>query len=275
MSADGQIILSDATRPSGRAIVGDDERIAFAYAPRETSLGNLTRLIVQDLGASIVSGAFDETGSLPVEAEICRMYSASRSVVREAVKVLNAKGLLSARPRRGTQVRPRTDWNLLDPDILQWMLRLSPEPCLVEDLCRARRAFEPAAAAEAARTATGDQILSLHASLGLLRAEISREERTVEALVQFVANVLAVSNNPFIANMTPVSDAGIRILARLGGASIDMDRASLAAYETGVDAIVAGNQADAEAAFRDAVNAAIDAACVAGSPSAAADLMTT
>ena len=80
---------------------------------------NLTKRITQDLGVAIVTGQYSTTNPFPIEAELCRQYGASRPVLREAVKMLTAKGLLSARPRHGTWVEPEERWNLLDPDVLQ------------------------------------------------------------------------------------------------------------------------------------------------------------
>ena len=77
---------------------------------------NLTHRIVQDLGIAVVSGQYSKDNPFPVEADLCRQYGASRSVLREAVKMLTAKGLLRARPRQGTWVQPEENWNLLDPD---------------------------------------------------------------------------------------------------------------------------------------------------------------
>src|SRR5688572_17468668 len=83
---------------------------------------NLTYTIVEQLGQSIVTGTYSPKKSFPIEAQLCKQFSASRSVLREAVKMLTAKGLLAARPRQGTWVEPENEWNLLDPDVLRWLL---------------------------------------------------------------------------------------------------------------------------------------------------------
>ena len=87
-----------------------------------TSLGrNLTYGMLDHLGKMIVTGGYDER-PFPTEAELSIQHSVSRSVTREAVKMLTAKGLLSARPRQGTIVQPSSSWNLFDADILRWLL---------------------------------------------------------------------------------------------------------------------------------------------------------
>src|SRR6202046_2671841 len=83
---------------------------------------NLTYSIANQIGIAIVTGVYSADNPIPIEAELCREYGASRSVLREAVKMLTAKGLLGARPRQGTWVQPEESWNLLDPDVLRWLL---------------------------------------------------------------------------------------------------------------------------------------------------------
>jgi DNA-binding FadR family transcriptional regulator len=83
---------------------------------------NLTYSIANHIGIAIVTGVYSADNPIPIEAELCRQYGASRPVLREAVKMLTAKGLLGARPRRGTWVQPEDKWNLLDPDVLGWLL---------------------------------------------------------------------------------------------------------------------------------------------------------
>src|SRR5215469_13024195 len=112
---------------------------------------NLTHSIVQNLGIAIVTGNYSVKKPFPVEAELCKHYGASRSVLREAVKMLTAKGLLGARPRQGTWVQPEENWNLLDPDVLRWLLERKPWIDLLIEFTQVRLAIEPAAAALAAQ----------------------------------------------------------------------------------------------------------------------------
>jgi len=112
---------------------------------------NFTHSIVQELGIDIVKGTFSEKNPFPVEEELCRRFGASRTVLREAVKMLTAKGLLSARPRQGTRVLPEASWNLLDPDILRWMLEKKYCSTLLIQFNEVRLAIEPQAAALAAK----------------------------------------------------------------------------------------------------------------------------
>src|ERR1700726_1275276 len=127
------------------------ERILPMTAPVRGQ--NLTHSTANSLGAAIVPGVYSADNPMPIEAELCRQYGASRSVVREAVKMLNAKGLLGSRPRLGTWVQPETNWNLLDPDVLGWLLERKFSAPLLIEFTELRLAVEPGAAALAARVA--------------------------------------------------------------------------------------------------------------------------
>src|SRR5690554_2909414 len=83
---------------------------------------NLSQRMVQELGKAIVCGVYGSGGSLATEAELCEQFGVSRSAVREAVKMLSAKGLVSSRPRQGIRVLPEESWNIFDPDLLKWSL---------------------------------------------------------------------------------------------------------------------------------------------------------
>src|SRR5258707_8213146 len=118
---------------------------------------NLTTQILQDLGRAIVTGRFSHGNTFPFESELCQQYSASRPVVREAVKMLTTKGLLVARPRSGTTGQPEDRWIFLDPDVLRWMLQRNLSIELLVDFTEVRLAIEPRAAGMAARGATEAQ----------------------------------------------------------------------------------------------------------------------
>src|SRR4051812_29880182 len=105
--------MSSGERQGGRGGRGR------ASQPRAVASRNLTFSMLDELGKAIVTGAY-ESARFPTEAEIAAQHGVSRSVTREAVKMLTAKGLLTARPRKGTSVLPASHWNLFDPDVLRW-----------------------------------------------------------------------------------------------------------------------------------------------------------
>ena len=86
--------------------------------------------IVRDLGMRIVAGEFAPGDRLPAEATLLAEYEVSRPVLREATRVLVAKGLVLSRQRAGATVRPRSEWHLLDPDVLYWLIQTKPPTAL-------------------------------------------------------------------------------------------------------------------------------------------------
>jgi hypothetical protein len=102
--------------------------------------------MLDSLGRAIVTGRY-EREAFPTEAELAKQHGVSRSVTREAVKMLTAKGLLSARPRQGTVVQPATNWNLFDTDVLRWLLERQFSIDLLRQFNQLRVAIEPEAAA--------------------------------------------------------------------------------------------------------------------------------
>ena len=114
--------------------------------------------IVRELGLRILAGELLPGERLPAEAELIEKYAVSRPVLREAVRVLVAKGLVLSRQRAGAIVRPRNEWHLLDPDVLYWMIQTRPAPEFVQTLMGMRRVFEPGAAALAAHAASDEQL---------------------------------------------------------------------------------------------------------------------
>ena len=80
----------------------------------------LATQVCREIGRRIVAGLFPEGQFIDDEIKLCKRYNVSKSVVREAVKILVAKGLLEVRRGNGTRVRQRASWNLLDDDVLAW-----------------------------------------------------------------------------------------------------------------------------------------------------------
>ena len=121
---------------------------------------NLTYGLHETLGRAIVVGDYADK-PFPNEADIVREHGVSRSVTREAVKMLAAKGLLGARPKQGTFVLPEESWNLLDPDVLRWLLEREASIDLLRHFNELRVGVEPEAAALAAWARTTSKPLSL------------------------------------------------------------------------------------------------------------------
>jgi DNA-binding FadR family transcriptional regulator len=198
---------------------------------------NLTYGMLDSLGRAIVTGRY-EREAFPTEAELAKQHGVSRSVTREAVKMLTAKGLLSARPRQGTVVQPATSWNLFDTDVLRWLLERQFSVDLLRQFNQLRVAIEPEAAALAARVGTPEELARI--SQGLQRMEAAEQglEDTLEADIAFHVAILRASGNPFYAQFRDVVGTALRTSIRFTN-RIKGRTASVADHGAVRDAIVA------------------------------------
>ncbi|WP_211923186.1 FadR/GntR family transcriptional regulator [Duganella radicis] len=220
--------------------------------------GNLTRRIVDVLGRAIVTGQFSHAAPFPVEARLCTQYGASRTVVREAVKMLTAKGLLRARQRAGTVVEPEDSWNLLDPEVLRWMLERELSLELLIDFAEVRMAIEPRAAGLAAHSATGPQRHAIVTAMERMAAAERGEEDALEADIAFHHAVLVASNNRFIRQFRDLTEATLRISIRRTNAYAGVARASAADHARVGQAIIRGEPARARGLMADLLQGPLD-----------------
>lgn len=157
---------------------------------------NLTYGLLDALGKAIVTGRYDDA-PFPTEAELAQQHAVSRSVTREAVKMLTAKGLLTARPRRGTTVQPASHWNLFDPDVLRWLLERKFSLNLLRQFTELRAAVEPAAAALAAQSVDRTSIGEIVASFERMKQAEAGNDDPLASDIAFHLAILRASANPF------------------------------------------------------------------------------
>ncbi|MCH4874874.1 FadR/GntR family transcriptional regulator [Pseudomonas sp. TMW22091] len=165
--------------------------------------------IVQELGMQIVSGRFKPDDKLPAEALLCEEYAVSRPVLREATRVLLAKGLVYSKPRVGTVVKPRREWHMLDPDVLHWLMQSSPQNEFFALLTSVRSIIEPAVAALAAQHATDEEVASIRDAY-----ERMEKAETPEALLQpdldFHRRIADATHNDLLANLCNMLSLALR-----------------------------------------------------------------
>jgi DNA-binding FadR family transcriptional regulator len=207
---------------------------------------NLTQSLVQKLGSSIVRGDLPAGKPLPIEAELGKKFGASRTVMREAVKILSTKGLIGQRPRVGTYVHPEERWDLLDSEVLKWILDRRFSHKLVREFLEVRIGIEPAAAALAASNATAADLVLLKDKLDKMNAANDGHSDPVAADIAFHATILEISHNRFFHQLTPVIETALRFSIRLTN-KVKGRLADFKAHEKIYLAIRDGN---AEAAFR-------------------------
>ena len=160
--------------------------------------------VVQHLGTHICGEA--PAGTLLVVEELCERYAVSRSVVREALRVLESKGLVEAKRGVGTTTRPAAHWNLLDPDVVRWRLHSPDRLNQLRELVELRSAFEPEAAALAATRAdphTAARLVTAAARLWSVGHDGTPAE-FLEADEDYHRLLLEASGNPMFAQLAPV-----------------------------------------------------------------------
>jgi DNA-binding FadR family transcriptional regulator len=215
--------------------------------PRNALGRNLTHGLLDVLGRKIVTGTYDRQ-PFPTEAQLADEYAVSRSVTREAVKMLTAKGLLSARPRQGTIVLPRASWNLFDAHVLHWLLERKFSIDLLLHFTDLRAAIEPAAAELATRQADAVGIARISAGLTRMHAAARGDDDPLESDIEFHVAVLHASGNPFFAQFKDVIvtalHTSIRFTNKIAGHTAD-----LPAHAAVFDAIAAGEATRARSAM--------------------------
>ncbi|MBI4922945.1 MAG: FadR family transcriptional regulator [Devosia nanyangense] len=161
-----------------------------------------TSRVVDDLGLAIVSGRQPEGSLLPGDGELIERYGVSRTVLREALKTLSAKGLVQAKARIGTRVRDRAQWNLFDPDVLIWHARTGFTPEFLQHLGEMRMALEPEAAALAARRRTAGQLAEIEGWLEQMADPDILPQEFVRADLGLHLAVAAAAGNPFFLSIS-------------------------------------------------------------------------
>lgn len=209
---------------------------------------NLTYGLLDRLGRAIVTGHY-ERQPFPTEAELTKQHGVSRSVTREAVKMLTAKGLLSARPRQGTVVEPTSSWNLFDTDVLRWLLERQFSVDLLKQFNQLRVAIEPEAAALAARFASVADIELIAGGLARMVAAEKGQDDTLEADIAFHVAVLHASGNPFYAQFRDMVGTALRTSIRFTN-RVKGRTANVADHALVLEAIEAGNPEAARIAMR-------------------------
>jgi DNA-binding FadR family transcriptional regulator len=174
---------------------------------------NLTHGMLDTLGRAIVTGRYEQR-PFPTEAEIAKAHGVSRSVTREAVKMLTAKGLVSARPRQGTVVQPANNWNLFDTDVLRWLLERKFSVELLRHFNQLRIAIEPEAAALAATFHTIGDMAAIRVGLGRMEAADRGDGDPLDSDIAFHVAILRASHNPFYAQFQMVVATALRTSIR-------------------------------------------------------------
>ncbi|GAC18661.1 FadR/GntR family transcriptional regulator [Paraglaciecola arctica] len=173
--------------------------------------------VVETLGKKISANEYKEGETLPIEAELSAMLGVGRNALREAVKILSAIGFLTTSPRSGTKVAPRTQWNMLDQQVLGWHADpdIATEAFMV-DLIEVRRIIEPEAARLAAERATREDIANIMSAFEQMKVNKDNHDKRLEADILFHSLILMASHNPILSQFKTAVSTYLKAHVRLG-----------------------------------------------------------
>jgi GntR family transcriptional regulator, galactonate operon transcriptional repressor len=163
---------------------------------------------VETLAGRIMSGEYAQ-GSVLDLTTLRAELDVSLTALREALKVLSAKGMIGARQKRGTFVRPRSSWNMLDADVMRWHIQAAADPGLFDQLTEVRAVVEPAAARMAAERATPADLEALRDALTAMAEAGDDLEATVDADVTFHRSLLSATHNDFLGQIAQIIAIGL------------------------------------------------------------------
>lgn len=173
---------------------------------------NLSQQIANAIGKSVISGEIAPGNSMPTEAQLSETYGVSRTAIREAVKILTAKGMISSKPRQGIRVEPEMKWNIYDAQVLSWLLASKPSLQVLKEFLQVRIAIEPQAAALAASLANEEAITMIGKAVKDMRAVANNDfEGLHEADLQFHISLLHASGNRFIYQFKEFIETALKV----------------------------------------------------------------
>ena len=241
------------TQGEERRSLPDRRRTSLIYSKR-----SLHGQVAHDLGGRIMCGDLAPGAVLPNEADFSASLHVSRTALREAIKVLAAKGLVESRPKTGTRVRPRADWNVLDPDVLAWQFAAGPFTRFVEDLFELRQMIEPQAAAMAARRAGPVEIERIEqAYLGMEEAG-NDSDLWIDPDLRFHQAIIRATGNELLWPLGAIIETALATSFRLSSAHWDGPIHSLPLHLAILDAIRKRDPEAAQAAMHRLLDGAAD-----------------
>jgi DNA-binding FadR family transcriptional regulator len=221
--------------------------------------GNKTSLhgqIAEHLGVSILSGKITPGEVLPTEAGLGASLHVSRTAVREAIKVLTSKGLVEVRRKTGTRVRPKKDWNALDPDVVAWQFSGGSLPAAIMDLLELREIIEPMCARMAAERATTDEVAEIEKALVEMERSVGKTTASVEADLSFHLAILEATHNSLMRPFGALIQTALRASFRQTNRDTAAYQQTLLKHRMVLTAIKGKSPAAAEDAMRAVIQGA-------------------
>jgi DNA-binding FadR family transcriptional regulator len=206
--------------------------------------------VAREVGQRIISGQWTVGEIIPADPELCEMLQVSRTALREAMIDLAAKGLIEARQKIGKVVRARTDWNMLDDDVLRWRIESGDADRVLVELYEFRRLIEPLAAALAAENATATDIERLRQAYSDIETAGDDFQRLGEPDARFHRSIIAASGNSLFASVGLVIASAVEANLKLVEESFAGHIWALPLHKSVLDAIEARNSNAARLAMQ-------------------------
>jgi DNA-binding FadR family transcriptional regulator len=203
--------------------------------------------VVNELGLRIVRDEFGNKGLLPTEPELVAEFGVSRNALREAVKVLVGKGLLEVRPKTGTRIRPKNEWNLLDRAVLDWHASSKLKARHSFELVEFRLIVEPRASFLAAKRATKPERLAILEACSRLEDCVSHPDDIPETDIVFHNLIHLASQNPLLIYLGKLLGSLMSIQVKLTSENIERFKKGLPYHRKLAEAIAEKNAERAEA----------------------------
>ena len=204
---------------------------------------------VDFLGEAIVAGRYPVGGAIPPEPVLCDELGVSRTVVREAIKSLVAKGMIHTGPKVGTRVLASDDWNWFDADVISWQAKAGLSPVFLRDLQDLRRVVEPAAVKLAAIRATEQDIAGIEDAYTGMRRAVYEGGDYVTFDLRFHQGLLRASHNRMLVQMSKALGALLRTSFEISTIKRDGPKLSLPLHREVLDAVIAREVDRAERAI--------------------------
>ncbi|WP_258770001.1 MULTISPECIES: FadR/GntR family transcriptional regulator [Bradyrhizobium] len=210
--------------------------------------------MLSTLGREIARDLIPEGAALPPEPDLEARFGVGRGVVREAIKILAGKGLVSVRPRHGTHVLPRCEWSLLDRDVLSWLVGESePDRDLLLAIQEVRSIIEPAAAALAAVRSTKDDRRRINAALAAMHTAPDQTS-AVAADKAFHLAILDATHNPVLQGFRGAIDTILSMVFHVAVGSVGWFKENLPNHAAAARAIESGDAEKARIAMERVLN---------------------
>lgn len=199
-----------AASESGSAYEADRPRLVDVEPVFASGRSRLHGTLAHRIASDIIRGAVQPGALLPREESASETFGVSRSVYREALRTLSAKGMVTSQPKVGTKVAPRANWHVLDPSLLEWRFEIAPTEAFIRNLFELRKIVEPSAAALAAMRRDDQDVSRLGDGLSRMARANPRTGAWLNAIVAFHHELMCASRNEALYALWPAVQTTLR-----------------------------------------------------------------